>query len=262
MRILVTNDDGYAAEGLRVLAEAMEEIGEVVVVAPEREKSATGRALTLGHPLRLRAHRENWYSVDDGTPTDCVNMAFHSVMAERPPDLIVSGINRGSNLGDDVTYSGTVGAAFEATMHFLPALAFSQQIVSGRDYSEDVSRSAGQAGEIVRGLIGEDGSMLPNLLLNVNFPAVPSQGLRWTRLGKRFYEQSIVKRQDPSNKTYYWISGTPRWESSEGTDHAAVVAGYTAVTPLHLDLTDDEALDAETPARQHLRHLESSGLPG
>ena len=251
MRILVTNDDGVFSEGIKCLAAAMSEVGEVVVVAPDREQSASGHSLTLNRPLRMQQIREHWYSVD-GTPTDCVNMAVHGVLKEAPPDLVVSGINFGLNMGDDVTYSGTVSAAFEANMHHLPAVAFSQQVAEGFSFE----RSAKFAVDMVKTLIREP--LAKDLLLNVNFPAVGCEGLRWTRLGKRHYEQSIIENQDPMGRKYYWISGTPVWEEQEGTDHAAVLEGYTSVTPLHLDLTDYRGLEESAPLRDRLEHLELS----
>lgn len=249
MRILVTNDDGIFSEGLKCLAEAMSEVAEVVVVAPDREQSASGHSLTLHRPLRMRKVREHWYSVD-GTPTDCVNMAVQGVLKEDPPNLVVSGINYGVNMGDDVTYSGTVSAAFEASMHQLPAVAFSQEVGEGFDFE----RSAGFARELVKVLTG--GELPADLLLNVNFPAVECRGIRWTRLGKRYYQQSIVEKVDPMGRKYYWIAGSPRWEKQSGTDHEAVTDGFASVTPLHLDLTDYRGLEEAAPLRDRLEHLE------
>lgn len=252
MRILVTNDDGIFSEGIKCLAEAMGELGQVIVVAPDREQSASGHSLTLNRPLRLRKLREHWYSVD-GTPTDCVNMAVQGVLKEEPPDLVVSGINYGVNMGDDVTYSGTVSAAFEANMHLLPAVAFSQQISEGFSFE----RSASFALDMVRVLIQQE--MPRDLLLNVNFPAEDCKGLRWTRLGKRYYQQTVIEKQDPMGRNYYWIAGTPKWEKQEGTDHAAVIEGFASVTPLHLDLTDYRGLEESAPLRDQLEHLELRG---
>ena len=249
MRILVTNDDGIFSQGIQCLADAMGEIGDVVVVAPDREQSATGHSLTLHRPLRLRKVREHWYSVD-GTPTDCVNMAVQGVLKEDPPDLVVSGINYGVNMGDDVTYSGTVSAAFEANMHQLPAVAFSQEVAEGFDFEA----SARFAREMIEILIA--GELPADLLLNVNLPATTCRGLRWTRLGKRYYQQSVIEKIDPAGRKYYWIAGTPRWEEQEGTDQAAVSSGYASVTPLHLDLTDYRGLDEAAPLRDRLERLE------
>ncbi|MEM8931059.1 MAG: 5'/3'-nucleotidase SurE [Acidobacteriota bacterium] len=249
MRILVTNDDGIFSQGIQCLADAMSEIGDVVVVAPDREQSASGHSLTLHRPLRLRKVREHWYSVD-GTPTDCVNMAVQGVLKEDPPDLVVSGINYGVNMGDDVTYSGTVSAAFEANMHHLPAVAFSQEVDEGFDFE----RSARFAREIIEVLVA--GELPADLLLNVNFPAAPCRGLRWTRLGKRHYKQTVVEKTDPMGRKYYWIAGTPHWEQEDGTDQAALASGYASMTPLHLDLTDYRGLDESAPLRDRLEHLE------
>ncbi|MEM1203944.1 MAG: 5'/3'-nucleotidase SurE [Acidobacteriota bacterium] len=249
MRFLVTNDDGIFSEGIRLLAEAMAPLGEVVVVAPDREQSASGHSLTLHRPLRMRKVREHWYSVD-GTPTDCVNMAVQGLLKEDPPDFVVSGINYGVNLGDDVTYSGTVSAAFEANMHHLPAVAFSQEVGEGFSFE----RSAAFARELVEVLIA--GEIPKDLLLNVNFPAGPCGGLRWTRLGRRYYEQTVVEKLDPMGRKYYWIAGTPKWEDESGTDNSAVAASFASVTPLHLDLTDYRGLDESAPLRDRLEHLE------
>ncbi|MEL7059841.1 MAG: 5'/3'-nucleotidase SurE [Acidobacteriota bacterium] len=248
MRILVTNDDGVFSKGIETLADAMSEHGDVVVVAPDREQSASGHSLTLHRPLRLRRLREHWYAVD-GTPTDCVNMGVQGVLKEAPPDLVVSGINYGVNMGDDVTYSGTVSAAFEANMHQLPAIAFSQEVAEGFDFE----RSAALAGRIVGRLLA--GDLPADLLLNVNFPAAESRGLRWTKLGRRFYRQSLVEKRDPMGRKYYWIAGQPRWEGGDGTDHHAVADGFASVTPLHLDLTDYRSLDEATPLRERLEAL-------
>lgn len=247
-RILITNDDGIFSEGIKCLAQALSEVGDVTVVAPDREQSASGHSLTLRHPLRLQKVREHWYAVD-GTPTDCVNMAVQGLLKEEPPDLVVSGINYGVNLGDDVTYSGTVSATFEANLHHLPALAFSQEVAEGFSFE----RAASMAREIVGALVQE--SLPKDLLLNINVPAGECKGLRWTRLGKRFYQQTIVEKVDPTGRKYYWIAGTPKWEEQDGTDHAAVTTGYASVTPLHLDLTDYRRLETSTPVRETLEHL-------
>lgn len=235
-RILVTNDDGVYSEGLRLLARALEPLGEVVVVAPDREQSATGHSLTLSRPLRMQRLEENWYAVD-GTPTDCVNLAVLWLLKENPPDLVVSGINFGLNVGDDVTYSGTVSATFEGSLLAIPSIAFSQEVAEGFSFA----RSAALAGRFVTSLFAE--SSLPrDLLLNVNFPATPPKGVMFTRLGKRVYRQSVVEKTDPRGHRYFWIAGTPEWQDDEGTDHEAVQKGFASVTPLHLDLTDYRGL--------------------
>lgn len=245
MRILVTNDDGIFSEGIKLLAEALESLAEVIVVAPDREQSASGHSLTLHRPLRMRRLREHWYAVD-GTPTDCVNLGIQGLFKEDPPDLVVSGINFGLNVGGDVTYSGTVSAAFEASLHRLPGIAFSQEIDEGFSFAA----AAQIACDMVRLLIA--GELPRDLLLNVNIPAVRPLGVKWTRLGKRIYRQTVVEKRDPKGRKYYWIAGTPEWEQETGTDYAALGAGYVAVTPLHLDLTDYRGLEESAPLREKL----------
>lgn len=241
-RILVTNDDGVFSEGIKLLAENLARLGEVIVVAPDREQSASGHSLTLHRPLRMQQVRENWYAVD-GTPTDCVNLAVLGLLKESPPGLIVSGINFGVNLGDDVTYSGTVSATFEGSLLGIPSVAFSQEI--GANFSFD--KGARFAGEFIEHLLSED---LPrDLLFNVNIPAGEIRGVAFTRLGHRVYQQSLVEKTDPRGRKYYWIAGSPVWTKEDGTDHAAVCSGMVSVTPLHLDLTDYRGL--ETYAHFH-----------
>jgi 5'-nucleotidase len=237
-RILVTNDDGVYSEGIRLLARELEPLGEVVVVAPDREQSATGHSLTLTRPLRMQKLEERWYAVD-GTPTDCVNLAVLWLLKETPPDLVVSGINFGLNVGDDVTYSGTVSATFEGSLLGVPSIAFSQEIAEGFSFAA----SARLAGRFVATLLTEP-ELPRDLLLNVNFPANGARGVRFTRLGKRVYKQSVIENVDPRGRKYYWIAGTPEWQEDSGTDHDAVQNGWISVTPLHLDLTDFRGLEA------------------
>lgn len=247
-KILVTNDDGVFSAGIKSLAEVLSEIADVIVVAPDREQSASGHALTLHRPLRIRPLEENWYSVD-GTPTDCVNLAILWLLKDDPPDLVCSGINFGTNLGDDVTYSGTVSATFEGTLLGVPSVAFSQQI--GRHFSFD--RGARYAAELVTELLAME---LPeDLLLNVNIPAGPIEGVRFTRLGRRRYNQSVIEKQDPRGRNYYWIAGQPEWEEEEGTDFDAMSHGCVSVTPLHLDLTDYRGLETYGPLRETLERI-------
>ncbi|MEM7052435.1 MAG: 5'/3'-nucleotidase SurE [Acidobacteriota bacterium] len=235
-RVLVTNDDGVFSEGIRLLAESLESVAEVLVVAPDREQSASGHSLTLHRPLRLRKLEAGWYTVD-GTPTDCVNLGVLHLLADDPPDLVVSGINFGANLGDDVTYSGTVSAAFEGNLLGIPSLALSQCI--GEPFSFDAG--ARFARSMVARLLA---APLPeDLLLSVNFPPGELRGVRTTRLGKRRYEQTIVREKDPRGREHFWIAGTPVWADEEGTDHRAIAEGCVSVTPLHLDLTDYDGIE-------------------
>ena len=240
MRILLSNDDGISAPGLRALAEGLAVWGEVTVVAPDRERSAAGHSLTLNRPLRASRVGRHWYSVD-GTPSDCVALALTGLLPRRP-DLVVAGINEGANLGDDVTYSGTVAAAAEATLGGCPAFAVSLATDGEGRHLE----TAAQYALVVARAVAARG-LPPGTLLNVNVPNLPPDRLRGvaiTRQGRRSYSETIVEKVDPRGKIYYWIGGgAPRWEPGEGTDYEAVRAGAVSVTPLHLDLTNYTALE-------------------
>ena len=230
--ILVSNDDGVHAPGIGALASALEAVGEVYVVAPDRERSAVGHALTLHRPLKVDTVGPQRFAVN-GTPSDCVNLAVLGMLGVRP-DLVVSGVNAGSNLGDDVTYSGTVSAALEGTLLGLPAMAVS--LVRGTRET-DYGPAARAAVRLVPVLLRA--AARGARLLNVNVPPGRPRGLRVTRLGRRLYSEKVVEQRDPRGQLYYWIgAGPPAWEAGEDTDFAAVHAGYVSVTPLGLDLTD------------------------
>jgi 5'/3'-nucleotidase len=231
--LLVTNDDGVHAAGLAALAQALDDLGDVYVLAPEREQSACGHALTLHRPLRVEPVRERWYAVN-GTPSDCVNLGVLGFLPERPV-LIASGINHGTNLGDDVTYSGTVSAAMEGLLLGVPSIAVS--LVPGGDFAE-----AGRAARLIAARVLVEG-LPPKTLLNVNVPAEPPRGMRVTRLGHRVYSGKIVEQVDPRGRKHYWIGGgEPAWELLEGSDMSAVNEGLVSVTPVHLDLTSHRGL--------------------
>ncbi|HEY2775340.1 MAG TPA: 5'/3'-nucleotidase SurE [Candidatus Binatia bacterium] len=234
--ILASNDDGIQSSGLARLVEALRPIDDVIVVAPDRERSAVSHALTLESPLRADEVRPGWYAVS-GTPTDCVNLALNGLLPGRPW-LIVSGINRGPNLGDDITYSGTVSAAMEAVLLGVPGVAFSQV---GR-VSFQYDAAARFAAQLVRAL--KDKGLPPDTLLNVNVPDLAApEGFAITRQGKRRYGDAIVEKDDPRGRKYYWIGGTELdFEDEPGTDFSAVRDGLVSVTPLHLDLTNYEAM--------------------
>src|SRR5438132_773924 len=210
--VVLTNDDGVHAPGLAALEKALAELGDVYVVAPEREQSACGHALTLHRPLRALQMGEHRFAVN-GTPSDCVNMAVLGFLPETPV-LVVSGINHGANLGDDVTYSGTVAAAMEATILGVPSIAVS--LLDGGDFE-----IAGRVARLVamRVLVG---GLPGNTLLNVNVPVQPPRGIRMTRLGHRVYKEKIVEQADPRGRSHYWIGGgEARWGDLEGTDLGA-----------------------------------------
>ena len=245
-RILVTNADGIYSEGLRKLADALRAVGDVVIVAPDREQSAASHALTLNRPLRLIQLEENEWVVD-GTPTDCVNLAVLKLMRENRPDIVVSGVNFGPNMGDDVTYSGTISAAFEGALLHIPSIALSS--VVGKRMSFE--RCAAFAAKLTRWIL--DGDRNPNVILNVNFPAGDFNGVRVTKLGKRVYMEGIIERLDPRGRKYYWIGGEPPvWHSEEGTDFDAIEAGFVSITPLHLDLTHHESIPRLKPLEELL----------
>jgi 5'-nucleotidase len=242
IEILVTNDDGVHAEGLRALAEAMRELGTVSIIAPDREQSATSHALTLHRPLRVRKITDGILSVD-GTPTDAVLLGVHGFL-ERRPALVVSGINHGPNMGNDVLYSGTVAAASEGTFLGIPSLAVSLATWGPADFQP----AARIAKNLVRGLLRK--GLPPRTCLNVNVPPIPWEeikGVRVTRLGKRVYRDVIVEKTDPRGKLYYWIGGEePTWETDETSDFTAVERGFVSVTPLSFELTDyREIVDLE-----------------
>jgi len=233
--ILVTNDDGISAEGLSALRSVLEDLSEVVVIAPDREQSASSHSLTLNHPLRVKEIENSVMSID-GTPTDCVLLAFNGLLREKP-QLVVAGINHGPNLGEDVSYSGTVAAAIEGTLQGAPSFAIS---MAGKPpYSFDVASSF--ASKLARMIL--EGGMDPQTLLNVNVPNLSATSIsrvRVTKLGKRLYRDLLIKKVDPRGRTYYWIGGNePSWQSADGdTDFRAVEEGMISVTPLHLDMTD------------------------
>ncbi|HYK41476.1 MAG TPA: 5'/3'-nucleotidase SurE, partial [Thermoanaerobaculia bacterium] len=235
-RILVTNDDGVFSEGIKRLASALGEVGEVVTVAPDQERSAAGHSLTLHHPLRAKLVGPERWSVD-GTPTDCVNWGALHLLKDDRPRLLFSGINLGLNLGDDVTYSGTVSAAFEGTIIGIPSVAISQEIETG--FSFDAAASFAKT--LARHLL--ESPLPPGTLINVNVPAGVPKGVRVTRLGKRRYGEAVIEKKDPRGRPYYWIGSTiPEGDLEEGTDISAVAEKWIALSPLHLDLTDYKTL--------------------
>jgi 5'-nucleotidase len=237
--ILVTNDDGVYSPGIQTLAKRLRELDQVVIVAPDRERSAAGHSMTLHRPLLIEEIKESVYSVN-GTPTDCVNIAVKGLLKEAPR-LVVSGINKGPNLGDDVTYSGTVAGAIEGTLLGIPSFAISLAAREDFRFAEAAEVAFQTAVQIF-----EQG-MPAGTLLNVNVPNLPLSEIRGTlitRLGKRIYHQMTVERVDPRGKKYYWIGGgEPDWEREEGTDLDAVDRRMISITPLHLDLTDYSSFD-------------------
>ena len=233
--ILVTNDDGVHAAGIKALASAMAALGAVYVVAPDREVSACSQSLTLKHPLRAERIEKQVYAVD-GTPADCVNLALVKLLPRRP-DLVVSGINRGANLGEDVFYSGTVGGAREGTFFRVPSMAVSLAAHADTDFSQ----AAAFARQLAR-LVLEQG--LPErTLLNVNVPPGAPVGALITVQGRREREGTILEGLDPRRRPYYWIEeGSDQWQNDETSDIHAMRQGYISITPLHTDTTHHAAI--------------------
>lgn len=243
MHILVTNDDGVDAPGLLALQKALQDVGEVTVFAPDHNWSAAGHTKTMHKPLRV-----NQTTLPDGTsvytttgtPSDCVALVILGIL-DHQPDLVVSGINQGANVGHDITYSGTIAAAMEAIISGIPALAVSLDSYQSRDFA--------YAARFVARLVGLvlERSLPSNTFLNVNVPAVPRDeiaGVRITRLGQRVYRDRLVERQDPRGRNYYWIGGEPPTGVPEdGTDIWALANKYVSITPLHLDMTEYQMME-------------------
>jgi 5'-nucleotidase len=238
-RILVTNDDGVRSEGIHALASALGRLGEVTVVAPHIEASAIGHALTLRRPLRFEQVGDLVYEVD-GTPTDCVNIGIAQVYGGAMPDLIVSGINKGYNLGDDVTYSGTVAGAMEGALLGVPSIAVSLERRRDRYDFGPASETAAKIGALVL----REG--LPSrTFLNINVPGGAPKGVRITVQARRNHVTIVDERRDPRGNLYYWVEeGENEWEPHDRSDYQAVRDGYVSVTPLQPDLTDYAALPA------------------
>lgn len=239
MLILVSNDDGFFSDGIQILARALRDLGEVWMVAPDREQSASGHSLTLHRPLRVKRidKKPNEFMVD-GTPTDCVNIGINKILP-RKPDLVVSGINRGANLGDDVTYSGTVSAALEAVLLGVPAIAMSavpDQQTDELRYEAAADYAKFLAGEVLKH------KLAPGTLLNVNVPSETKMGERKSvlcRMGKRVYSDVVEEKLDPRGRPYYWIGGSKVGSKVEpGTDVEAAAQLRISLTPVQLDMTN------------------------
>lgn len=238
MKILISNDDGWFAPGIVALADAVQSFADIKVVAPDRNRSAASNSLTLMQPIRATLQKPDWYSVD-GTPTDCVNLALNGLF-DWAPDIVISGINAGPNLGDDVVYSGTVAAAMEGYFHGLPAFAFSLFDLSG---SYEIAAEAA-AGIIKRSMA--DNTDAAAGIVNVNFPALTSAGaakISVTRLGLRGRAANSIEQTDPRGQKIYWIGGvgTPQ-DAGDGTDFYAVNNGEVSVTPLSYDMTSHDRI--------------------
>ncbi len=241
MLILVTNDDGVHAPGIRALSQSLKKMGRVVIAAPDRERSAASHSLTLYHPLRVVKVDRDIYAID-GTPTDCIHLAIHVILKNEKPDLLVSGINRGANLGQNITYSGTVWAALEGNLMGIPSFAMSLVEYKNHDY-----RPAAEFAVKVARWIDEYGPP-KDTVLNVNVHDDPQQDLdRYliTHQGWQRFNESVIEKEDPRGKSYFWIGGEQMPpEGGIDTDVGAVADGHISVTPLHADMTNYQALEA------------------
>jgi 5'-nucleotidase len=239
LKILVTNDDGYYSDGINAVFKELSRMAEVHMVAPDREQSASSHSLTLNRPLRM--HKiDKYHYTTDGTPTDCVMLALHVVYKTERPDFIISGINHGANMGDDITYSGTVAAAIEGAILKIPSIAVS---MANYEPGSNMLRAAKFVGSLVRNYAAF--GLQPSTFLNVNLPVdsgKPYRRFEFTRQGMRQYKDVIVKKTDPRGHSYYWIGGRPKWQMTRGTDFAAVNRGLVSLTPMKLEFTDEPVL--------------------
>lgn len=237
--ILLTNDDGFFSDGIRALFKELTRKNTVYMVAPDREQSASSHSLTLNHPLRI--HKlDRYHYTTDGTPTDCVMLAMHLLFQRRKPDMIISGVNHGANMGDDVTYSGTVAAAIEGTIVGIPSIAAS---MANYEHGTKMARAAKFVARLVDVYpkLGID----PSTFLNVNLPlddGKPYRSFEFTSLGVRHYKDVVIHKTDPRGKPYYWIGGRPSWKITKGTDFEAVTRNVVSISPLELKFTDQAAL--------------------
>lgn len=244
-RILLTNDDGIHSEGLKALVEALQALGEVTIVAPDREMSAVSQSITLHSPLRYSQLNDHEFRVE-GTPADCVILALRTIL-KTFPDLIVSGINKGANLGDDISYSGTVAAALEGTFNGVPSLAISLCMRSDFNFKPAAEFAARLCEAVLtKGL--PDG-----VLLNVNIPPNWTGAVEFTRQGKKNNKNVLLENKDPRGRKYFWLHDPPAPNHGDaGTDYAAIDAGAISISPLHINRTDYSALESLAPWQQEL----------
>ncbi len=248
MNILLTNDDGIHSDGLHLLAEALKKIADVIIIAPETQRSAVGVSLSIHKPLRLIQLKKNIY-ISDGTPADCVALGLYKLFQTKKLDLVVSGINAGANLAEDVFYSGTVGAVIEARMHNLNGIAVSMQPANNSKKRFRFDIAAKYAVNVIKKYFcssnkGRDEKIKT---FNLNIPAVQSlkqiKGLKFTKLDSRKYPEQVIERKDSGGHSYYWLGGAPPiWQNSPDSDYNAISNKYASITPLVLDITDQNYL--------------------
>lgn len=246
-QILITNDDGYASEGLLALVAALRPLGKVTIVAPAGEKSACGHSLTLSHPLSFISVDDDFYKLEDGTPSDCIYLALHSLFEGEKPDIVVSGINKGANMGEDITYSGTAAGAMEAVLHGIPAIAMSQ-VMDFEKPLPDFTLAATTAARLVRRVFASEFPLPPRQFLNVNIPPdhMKAQAVI-TYAGHRFYANDAHLHRNPRGKEYYWLGlhpleYKPRESRSGLCDFEAIERGHVSISPIMLDLSAYESM--------------------
>jgi len=255
-KILITNDDGYESEGLLALVDAVRHLGHVTVVAPASEKSACGHSLTLTRPLRFVNVGDDFYKLDDGTPSDCVYLALHSMFEDIKPDIVLSGINKGSNMGEDITYSGTASAAMEGVLQGVPSIAFSQvyRHMGEHSYVYDFDVASQVAAELVAKVLDGGFPLGIRRFLNVNIPVIKKheyKGYKVTRAGYRHYGNDAHMHRNPRGEEHYWLGLHPlSWSDHEHgdknymNDFEAIKEGFVSISPIKLDMTAHEELDA------------------
>lgn len=250
-RILITNDDGFESSGLLALAEALKPLGQVIIVAPSSEKSACSHSITVTKPLRFISIADDFFKLDDGTPSDCVYLAIETLFKkDKKPDLVISGINKGANLGEDITYSGTAGGAMEGILHGIPSFAISQYYTKNRAMLDELGYELAKktAYELAKKIL-EDGFPLPDRhFLNINIPAIKTnecKGYKITRAGSRHYESGALMNKNPRGEEYYWIGvESLLWEDldDKDSDIYAINNNYISITPIKLDMTANEQI--------------------
>jgi len=246
MKILITNDDSFEAKGLEVLIEAVKDLGEIYIAAPAHPKSACSHSLTITKPLRFKKIDKNFYKLDDGTPSDCVFLSFPEFFNGKKPDLVLSGINHGANMGEDVTYSGTAGGAMEGALHSIPSIAFSQVLKSYDSPPSEINweNTKRAVRSIVKKVINKEIEIPHRHILNVNIPNTKKiKGAKFTKLGYRLYGNDAHKHIDPRGEEYYWIGLHPlAFKEEKETDFDAIKNGFVSITPIKLDMTSYETL--------------------
>jgi len=240
-KILITNDDGFDAIGLQNLIKAVEGLGDIFVVAPALHKSACGHSLTITKPLMLQSFEDNSYKIDDGTPTDCVYLALNHIFDDIKPDIVLSGINHGANMGDDLTYSGTAGAVMEAVLHGISGIAFSQVMKTYHKADETINweETNRYVRAIVQKVLKNDPFKNEKKFLNINIPNDKIKGIKVTKLGEKTYSNEAFLHHDPRGREYFWI-GLPALDFiyEENSDLGAISDGFVSITPIKMDMTD------------------------